>query len=123
VNIVNRLYPTVDPTIDPAYATYLKQRCPTPNPDPEAVLYSRNDRETPMILDNMYYNNLLSHKGLLLVDQQLTSNPITLPYVKKMAADNDYFHQQFARAMVILSENNPLIGDQGEIRKDCSYIN
>lgn len=93
VNLVNRLYPTVDPTLDPSYATYLKTRCPTPNPDPEAVVYARNDRETPMILDNMYYKNLLNNKGLLLIDQQLVSNPSTLSYVKKMAADNDYFHQ------------------------------
>lgn len=40
-----------------------------------------------------------------------------------MANDNNYFHQQFARAMLILSENNPLIGDQGEIRKVCRYVN
>lgn len=123
VNLVNRLYPTVDPTLDPTYATYLKTRCPTPNPDPEAVVYARNDRETPMILDNMYYKNLLNNKGLLLIDQQLVSNPSTLSYVKKMAADNEYFHQQFSRAMILLSENNPLTGNQGEIRKDCRFVN
>lgn len=123
VNLVERLYPTVDPTIDPEYAKYLKGRCPTPTPDPNAVLYSRNDRETPMILDNMYYSNILKHKGLLLVDQQLVSNPLTLPYVKKFAADNDYFHAQFSRGILLLSENSPLTGDEGEIRKDCRYIN
>ncbi|KAJ4832602.1 Peroxidase 21 [Turnera subulata] len=123
VNLVDRLYPTVDPTIDPDYANYIKGRCPTPNPDPQAVLYARNDRETPMILDNFYYKNLLKNKGLLIVDQQLASHPITAPYVQKMAADNDYFHQQFSRAALLLSENNPLTGDQGEIRKDCGYVN
>ncbi|KAJ6746658.1 PEROXIDASE 21 [Salix koriyanagi] len=123
VNLVHRIYPTVDPTIDPDYAEYLKRRCPTPDPDPQAVLYSRNDRETPMILDNNYYKNLLGHKGLLMVDQQLTSDPLTSPYVEKMAADNGYFHDQFSRAVVLLSENNPLTGDQGEIRKDCRFVN
>ncbi|KAK9265710.1 hypothetical protein L1049_001680 [Liquidambar formosana] len=123
VNIVNRLYPTVDPTLDPEYAEYLKGRCPSPDTDPKAVQYARNDRITPMVLDNMYYKNLLSHKGLLLVDQQLASDPTTSPFVEKMASDNGYFQDQFSRALVLLSENNPLTGDQGEIRKDCRYIN
>lgn len=123
VNLVHRLYPTVDPTWDPEYAEYIKGRCPTPNPDPNEVLYARNDRETPMILDNMYYKNLLNHKGLLLVDQQLVSDPTTAPFVEKMAADNGYFHDQFARAVQLLSETNPLTGDQGEVRKDCRFVN
>ncbi|KAL1549453.1 Peroxidase 21 [Salvia divinorum] len=123
INLVQRLYPTVDPTLDPDYAEYLKKRCPSPHPDPNAVLYSRNDRETPMVLDNMYYSNILSHKGLLVVDQQLVSDPNTYPFVKKMAADNGYFHDQFAKALLILSQNNPLTGDQGEIRKDCRFVN
>ncbi|KGN58950.1 peroxidase 21 [Cucumis sativus] len=123
VNLVERLYPTVDPTIDPEYAKYLKMRCPTPTPDPNGVLYSRNDRETTMILDNMYYSNVLKHKGLLIVDQELVSNPLTLPYVKKFAADNLYFHAQFSRGIRLLSENNPLTGDQGEVRKDCRFVN
>lgn len=123
INIVHRLYPTVDPTLDPDYAGYLKGRCPSPYPDPNAVEYARNDRETPMVLDNMYYKNILSHKGLLLVDQQLVSDPSTYPFVEKMAADNGYFHDHFSRALLTLSENNPLTGDEGEIRKDCRYVN
>ncbi|KAL6011076.1 Peroxidase 21 [Asimina triloba] len=123
VNLVNRLYPDADPTLDPQYADYLKGRCPSPQPDPKAVEYARNDRATPMLLDNMYYKNLLSHKGLLLVDQQLTSHDATSSYVEKMAADNDYFRQRFAAAMILLSENNPLTGDLGEIRKDCRFAN
>ncbi|KAF4382158.1 peroxidase 21 [Cannabis sativa] len=123
VNLVDRLYPTVDPSLDPTYAEYLKRRCPSPNPDPNAVLYARNDRETPMILDNNYFKNILKHKGLLLVDEQLTSDPSTLPFVQKMAADNDYFHDQFSRAIQLLSENNPLSEDLGQIRKDCRFVN
>ncbi|KAJ8436106.1 hypothetical protein Cgig2_017089 [Carnegiea gigantea] len=123
LNIVHRLYPTIDPTLDPSYAEFLKRRCPTPDPDSNSVEYARNDPETPMVLDNMYYKLLLSHKGLLLVYQQLTSDPSTLSYVKSMAANNSYFQDLFARAMILLSENNPLTGDQGEVRKDCWYVN
>ncbi|KAL3628543.1 Peroxidase 21 [Castilleja foliolosa] len=123
VNLVPRLYPTIDPTLDPAYAKYLIGRCPSPIPNPEAVEYSRNDRVTTMILDNMYYKNILGHKGLLVVDQELVSDPRTYPFVQKMAADNGYFHAQFARAMTILSEYNLITGNQGEIRKDCRFVN
>ena len=123
LNLVNRLYPTVDPTLDPDYAQYLKSRCPSPEPDPKAVEYAHNDRDTPMVLDNMYYKHLLSHMGLLLVDQQLASDPSTSPFVEKMATDNGYFHDQFSRALLLLSENSPLTGDEGEIRKDCRYVN
>ncbi|KAG8376500.1 hypothetical protein BUALT_Bualt09G0069900 [Buddleja alternifolia] len=123
INIVHRLYPTVDLTLDPEYAEYLKGRCPSPYPNPNAVEYARNDRETPMVLDNMYYKNIMSHKGLLVVDQELVSDPNTYPFVEKMAADNGYFHDQFSRALITLSENNPLTGDQGEIRKDCRFVN
>ncbi|KAK9668842.1 hypothetical protein RND81_13G090600 [Saponaria officinalis] len=123
MNIVNRLYPTTDPTLDPNYSEYLKRRCPSPNPDPESVEYARNDLDTPMLLDNTYYKHLLEGKGLLVVDQELTSDSDTLAYVEKMADDNSYFHDQFARAMILLSENNPLTGDQGEVRVDCTRLN
>ncbi|XP_009769680.1 peroxidase 21 [Nicotiana tabacum] len=123
VNIVNRLYPTVDPTLDPNYANYLKGRCPSPNPVLKAVEYARNDRVTPMVLDNVYYKNILSNKGLLIVDQQLVSDPTTYPFVEKFANDNGYFHSQFAKALIILSENSPISGDKGEIRKVCRHVN
>ncbi|KAL1332038.1 peroxidase 21 [Arachis duranensis] len=122
-NIVQRLYPQVDETLEPEHAQYLKRRCPDPNPNPKDVQYSRNDLVTPMIVDNNYYKNILKHKGLLTVDEELATDPRTSPYVKKMADDNDYFNQQFSRAILLLSQNNPLTGDQGEIRKDCRYIN
>ncbi|XP_073052633.1 peroxidase 21 [Primulina eburnea] len=122
-NIVHRLYPTIDPTMDPNYAEYLKGRCPSPDPDPRAVEYARNDRITPMTLDNMYYKNVLNHRGLLIIDQQLVSDPNTYPFVEKMASDNGYFHEHFSRALLVLSENNPITGDEGDVRADCRYVN
>lgn len=122
-NLVNRLYPTLDPTLDPEYGEYLRGRCPSPQPDPKAVQYARNDRVTPMVLDNMYYKNLLSHKGLLLVDQLLVSDPSTSPFVEEMACNNSYFLDRFSSAMILLSENNPITGDAGEVRKDCRFVN
>ena len=76
-----------------------------------------------MILDNSYFNNILNHKGLLVVDEELATDPRTSPFVRKMAADNEYFLEQFTRAILVLSENNPLTAEEGEIRKDCRYVN
>ncbi|KAF7804476.1 peroxidase 21 [Senna tora] len=123
LNMVERLYPTVDPTLDPQHADYLKRRCPTPNPDPKAVQYARNDLDTPMTLDNAYYNHILQHKGLLHVDAELATDPTTSPFVQNMASQNSYFLDQFSRAILLLSETNPLTADQGQIRKDCRYVN
>ncbi|KAM3372393.1 hypothetical protein ACQJBY_019330 [Aegilops geniculata] len=124
-NLVARLYPAVDGGMEPAYGAYLRGRCPTADAreDTRDVAYARNDRATPMVLDNMYHKNLLKGRGLLLVDQRLASDPRTAPFVKKMAADNGYFRETFAAALVRMSENGPLTGGQGEIRKDCRFVN
>ena len=40
-----------------------------------------------------------------------------------MAGDNEYFRETFAAALVRMSENGPLTGGQGEVRKDCRFVN
>ncbi|CAD6334028.1 unnamed protein product [Miscanthus lutarioriparius] len=124
-NLVARLYPTVDAGVDQAYGAYLRQRCPTADAreDTRDVAYARNDRATPMVLDNMYYKNLLARRGLLLVDQRLADDPRTASFVARMAADNAYFHDRFAAALLTMSEYNPLGDDEGEIRRDCRFVN
>uniref|UniRef100_A0A0D6QT46 Peroxidase n=1 Tax=Araucaria cunninghamii TaxID=56994 RepID=A0A0D6QT46_ARACU len=123
VKLVHRLYPEVDPTLDPGHVEHMKKKCPDPIPNPKAVQYVRNDRGTPMKLDNNYYRNLMDNKGLLIVDQQLYADPRTRPYVKKMAKNQDYFFNKFAKAITILSQNNPLTGTRGEIRRQCFRAN
>ncbi|KAK6133376.1 hypothetical protein DH2020_032886 [Rehmannia glutinosa] len=65
----------------------------------------------------------IDNKGLLMVDHQLATDKRTKPFVKKMAKSQDYFFKEFARAITILSENNPLTGTKGEIRKQCNLAN
>lgn len=123
VKLVHRLYPEVDPELNPDHVEHMLHKCPDAIPDPKAVQYVRNDRGTPMVLDNNYYRNILDNKGLLIVDHQLAADKRTKPYVKKMAKSQDYFFKEFGRAITILSENNPLTGTKGEIRKQCSVVN
>ncbi|KNA09176.1 hypothetical protein SOVF_155900 isoform A [Spinacia oleracea] len=121
--IVHRLYPEVDPALNPDHVPHILKKCYDPIPDPKSVQYVRNDRGTPMIFDNNYYRNILDSKGLLIVDHQLTTDKRTRPYVVKMAKNQDYFFKEFSRALTILSENNPLTGTKGEIRRECSVVN
>ncbi|XP_031474030.1 peroxidase 42 [Nymphaea colorata] len=123
VKLVDRLYPEVDPRLNPDHVPHMLKKCPDQIPNPKAVQYVRNDRGTPMKLDNNYYRNILDNKGLMLVDHQLAHDKRTKPYVKKMAKSQDYFFQEFSRAITILSENNPLTGSKGEIRRQCNLAN
>ncbi|XP_078437071.1 peroxidase superfamily protein [Wolffia australiana] len=123
VKLVHRLYPEVDPALNPSHVPHMLKKCPDSIPDPKAVQYVRNDRGTPMKLDNNYYRNILDNKGLLQVDHQLAQDPRTRPYVVKMAKSQDYFFQEFSKAIQILSENNPLTGSKGEIRRHCNVAN
>lgn len=121
--LVHRLYPEVDPNINPDHVPHMLKKCPDPIPHPKAVQYVRNDRGTPMKLDNNYYRNILDDMGLLQVDHDLAHDRRTRPIVKKMAKNQAYFFREFARAIALLSENNPLTGDKGEIRKRCNVAN
>ncbi|KAF3796765.1 Peroxidase 42 [Nymphaea thermarum] len=123
VKLVDRLYPEVDPRLNPDHVPHMLKKCPDQIPNPKAVQYVRNDRGTPMKLDNNYYRNILDNKGLMLVDHQLAHDKRTKPYVKKMAKSQDYFFQEFSRAITILSENNPLTGTKGEVRRQCNLAN
>lgn len=119
VKLVHRLYPEVDPQLNPEHVPHMLKKCPDPIPDPKAVQYVRNDRGTPMVLDNNYYRNILDNKGLMLVDQLAIDKRAKL-YVKKMAKSQHYFFKEFSRAITVLSKNNPLTGTKGEIRKQLS---
>ena len=123
VKLVHRLYPEVDSRLDAGHVEHMMKKCPDAIPNPKAVQYVRNDRGTPMKLDNNYYRNLIDNKGLLIVDHQLYQDSRTRPYVKKMAKKEDYFFKKFAKAITILSENNPLTGTRGVIRRQCFRTN
>ncbi|KAH0698821.1 hypothetical protein KY284_013036 [Solanum tuberosum] len=109
-------------------ADILEQHLPSHNESISVVLerFANIGINTPgavALLDNNYYRNILDNKGLMLVDQQLAVDKRTRLYVKKMAKSQDYFFKEFARAITVLSENNPLTGTKGEIRKQCYLAN
>ncbi|KAL3725226.1 peroxidase 5 [Eucalyptus grandis] len=112
-----------DPTLDRAYAAFLKTKCPPPSnktqPDPTVPL----DSITANTLDNKYYIQLLQRRGLLTSDETLYTSPSTSGLVVNNTRNGYTWSWKFAKAMVKMGSIEVLTGNQGEIRKVCSVVN
>ncbi|XP_031255422.1 cationic peroxidase 1-like [Pistacia vera] len=107
-------------TIDSTLATSLKSNCPTTGSNDNL---SPLDAHSPVIFDNLYFNNLINNKGLLHSDQQLFSGGSTDSQVTTYSTNLNTFHADFANAMVKMGGLSPLTGSEGEIRTNCRKIN
>jgi len=121
----NRLYSfssssPVDPTLDPAYVQVLKSACPQ-NVDPSIAIDM--DPTTPRIFDNAYYQNLVAGKGLFTSDEVLFTNPDSQSTVNDFANNPADFNGAFITAMRKLGRVGVKIGNDGEIRRDCTTFN
>ncbi|KAK2970241.1 hypothetical protein RJ640_021677 [Escallonia rubra] len=120
----NRLYPRVDPSLDPNYAAKLKKICPPPTnsttaPDPTVPL----DVLTPNRLDNKYYTDIKDHRVVLTTDQTLLSSSSTAKLVAYNAKYGSVWAAKFAAAMKHMGTIDVLTGPRGEIRKNCRVVN
>ncbi|KAK4717279.1 hypothetical protein R3W88_015617 [Solanum pinnatisectum] len=124
----NRLYPQnkqQNLPIDRQYERMLKSICP-----PESLTNGTGvanptnfDVITPNQLDNKYYMDLKSKKGLLVTDQTLMSDPKTAKMVNFNARYGRVWGKKFADAMVHMGTLDVLTGQKGEIRKNCHFVN
>lgn len=120
-----------DPTMDPSLAFFLRLKCPqtstfdnTVNLDQGGSTFGLLGQPTSNIVDNSFYKQIASHRGVLQIDQALALNQLTKNTVTKVAfSSNDYFLGQFHQAMVKLGAVQVLTDAQGEIRKSCRAIN
>lgn len=122
----NRLYSfsgtvTQDPSLDPSYAETLKKQCPPP-PAVTGTTVSL-EPSTPIRLDSKYYEGLINHRGLLTSDQTLFATQSTKPMVESNAYNGASWAEKFAQAMVRMGSIQVLTGYDGEIRKQCSFVN
>ncbi|KAK1394302.1 Peroxidase [Heracleum sosnowskyi] len=122
----NRLYTfnnkpnTTDPSLDKKFASFLKRKCPENSPSGGKV---NLDVVTPNRLDSQFYKNLKNKMGVLEIDQQLESSPLTANIVSNYSRFPEVWAADFAAAMIHLGSIDVLTGNQGEIRKDCEVIN
>ncbi|ERN01967.1 hypothetical protein AMTRI_Chr02g266570 [Amborella trichopoda] len=109
-----------DPTLDQAYASYLKTKCPAPaTPDVTVAM----DPLSPNVLDNKYYINLRMNRGLLASDQALMTSPATARMVRQNAHYPGLWAHKFGSAMVRMGFIDVLTGSKGEIRRSCRVVN
>lgn len=112
-----------DPSLDPAYAAFLKRKCPPPSNVTQADPTVPLDSITANTMDNKYYLQLLKLRGLLTSDETLYTSPSTSRMVVNNAKNNFAWSVKFAKAMVKMGSIEVLTGNQGEIRKVCSVVN
>lgn len=125
---MNRLYnfkdtQKPDPALTAPVVDELKQICKNPG-TPQFRNPPVNFDETPMILDNLFFKNIVEkRKTLLVTDSYLINDPRTAPTVQNMAAEADLFAKRFAEMMIKMSSMNVITGDDGEVRKTCRSTN
>ncbi|KAF8014874.1 hypothetical protein BT93_H0614 [Corymbia citriodora subsp. variegata] len=112
-----------DPSLDPAYASFLKSKCPPPSNATQADPTVPLDSITADTLDNKYYLQLLKLCSLLTSDETLYTSPLTSRMVVKNTKNGFAWSVKFAKAMVKMGSIDVLTGKQGEIRKLCSVVN
>ncbi|KAI3444213.1 hypothetical protein Pfo_000878 [Paulownia fortunei] len=112
-----------DPTMDPGLAARLLKTCGTAsrplNSDPTVFL----DQGTSFTVDNQFYNQTIFKRGIMQIDQELALDRSTAPIVSSFAKNGIAFQQNFVSAMIKMSKIQVLVGNAGEIRKNCRVFN
>ncbi|KAL3699314.1 hypothetical protein R1sor_017336 [Riccia sorocarpa] len=117
----NRLYNfsgsgQADPTLDPSYAEKLRKRCPV------GSTKSVQLDGTQFHFDTRYYHNVLENKGLFHSDASFLTQSFPKSIVE-LETDQNNFFVDFPSAMTKMSSIGVLLGYDGEIRKNCAFVN
>ncbi|KMZ67869.1 Peroxidase [Zostera marina] len=107
------------PSANMAFLNSLQQVCLSGN-----STLTELDYATPETFDNQYYINLLLGQGLLNSDQILVSgNSEVIRLVKTYADDIELFFEDFKNSMLRMGRLMPAQGTDGEIRRNCRFVN
>ncbi|KAK7303548.1 hypothetical protein RJT34_14455 [Clitoria ternatea] len=111
-----------DPTLNTTYLQTLRAICPNGGPGTNLTNF---DPTTPDTFDKNYYSNLQIQKGLLQSDQELfsTTGADTIGIVNSFSSNQTLFFENFKASMIKMSKIGVLTGSQGEIRKQCNFVN
>jgi peroxidase len=75
------------------------------------------------VVDNEFYKQLLLKRGIMHIDQELAIDSSTSGFVSRFARDGNGFKQSFGKAMVKMGSVGVLVGNGGEVRKNCRVFN
>ena len=114
-----------DPTLSTSYSDLLRAFCGPPSTALTSEAPANLDVTTPDVFDNKYFKNLKFSKGLLASDQELLSTPgaATIRLVNAFASNQKAFFAAFARSMVKMGDISPLLAPNGQIRRNCRFVN
>ncbi|XP_073035618.1 peroxidase 60-like [Primulina eburnea] len=111
-----------DPTMDSTLRDTLLARCPQDSDSDENTVDLDQNASSSSTVDNSYYQQILSNRGILQIDQELALDQWTRPTVDAIAQGLD-FTTGFGQAMIKLGAVQVLTGEQGEIRRFCNRNN
>ncbi|WJX29663.1 peroxidase [Trifolium repens] len=113
----------IDPTMDPNLNAYLVEKCGSIFNPAENHTSVFLDEETPFDFDNQFYKQIINRRGILHIDQQLALDPISRDLVWNFARGNFNFWDRFGVAWSKLGRIEVLVGNEGEIRRNCRAFN
>lgn len=123
----NRLYNFTgkgdqDPNLDSEYADNLKKfKCKNINDNTTIVEMDPGSRKT---FDLDYYKLVLKRRGLFQSDSALLDNTVTKSTIQNILQGSlENFLAEFAKAMEKMGRINVKTGTEGEIRKQCAFVN
>jgi len=108
-----------DSSMDPNLRKRLVEWCGVEGKDPLVFL----DQNTSFVFDHQFYNQILLGRGVLTIDQNLALDSISKGVVTTFASNGENFRERFVDAVVKLGNVDVLVGNQGEIRKNCRVFN
>lgn len=113
-----------DPSLDIEFLNELRSRCSNTDAlSTSASGYTSHDTEQPLSdFGMLYYRGLLQGKGIIYADQQLMEGEKAKYWVQEYASNPTLFHQDFALAMMKLSDLRVLTLPMGQIRVKCSKV-
>ncbi|XP_057523301.1 peroxidase 4-like [Amaranthus tricolor] len=111
-----------DKNIDPSFARSNQAKCPKKNGNGDNNL-APLDAQSPARFDNTYYKTLINKEAILHSDQELYNGGSTDALVRTYAANPHVFISDFSASMIKMGDIKPLIGSQGQVRKNCRRVN
>ncbi|TKY48308.1 peroxidase 61 [Spatholobus suberectus] len=126
--IVDRLYnysgsKKPDPSMNASWLETLRKLCPPRKNRHDPLVYLNPESGSSYNFTESYYRRILSHEAVLGVDQQLLNGDDTKQITAEFAIGFEDFRKSFAESMYKMGNFKVLIGNQGEIRRDCRYTN